>query len=372
MSCVARGCLSCAPELSLASLINGSMAEMKQSKPKINISAWDNGSGLSIDIDILVERFEEAGCPTWVNGRKQRTRRSGASRIVMGLASRLRNATGILAGPHYDANIFVENIDLDVISRGRVNCLIPDPEWLHDPSLPLVARMDWVLCKTHSAVDAFGVLTPRVRYVGWTSPDRAAREATQPQELRVLHLAGQSQSKGTIAVVEVWRRHPEWPQLVLVRRQHPYLPRMPEFAPLGNVLCLNERVDDITLQRLQNECAIHLCPSEAEGFGHSIVEAMSCGVVVVTTDGAPMNELIAPDRGVLVRWASSKPMRLATSYTVDVDDLERQVARVLAMSPEERAAMGTNARRWYESSRASFNAAIGRFVEELVAANRGR
>lgn len=103
---------------------------MASKQLRINISAWDNGSGLSADIDILTDLFKVFGCRVWVNGRKQRTRLHGVSRIVTGLANRLRNAAGTLAGPIYDANIFIENINPEDIALARVNCLIPDPEWL--------------------------------------------------------------------------------------------------------------------------------------------------------------------------------------------------------------------------------------------------
>ncbi|EQD67759.1 glycosyltransferase, partial [mine drainage metagenome] len=48
-------------------------------------------------------------------------------------------------------------------------------------------------------------------------------------------------------------------------------------------------LDDAALQRLQNAHWFHLCPSETEGYGHYLVEAMGIGAVVLTTDAAPMN-----------------------------------------------------------------------------------
>ena len=105
----------------------------------------------------------------------------------------------------------------------------------------------------------------------------------------------------------------------------------------------------------------------AEGFGHLIVESMSCGAVVVTTDGAPMNELVTPERGLLVRAARSEPMALATRYFVDPLDLERQVARILAMPPEDRRRLGDSARRWYESQCTSFAAELTGFIAEAKA-----
>jgi hypothetical protein len=97
---------------------------------------------------------------------------------------------------------------------------------------------------------------------------------------------------------------------------------------------------------------------------------MSCGAVVITTDGAPMNELVTAERGVLVRAARTEPMALATRYFVDPVDLERQVGRVLAMSADERRALGNRARQWYETERERFARAVRLFVSDVSEASR--
>src|SRR5690606_34092893 len=96
-----------------------------------------------------------------------------------------------------------------------------------------------------------------------------------------------------------------------------------------NIRHLLERVDDATLRTLQNSNAIHLCPSEAEGFGHCIAEAMSCGAVTLTTDAPPMNELITPERGVLVNYNRTTKQRSGANYYVDPVDLERKIHDIL-------------------------------------------
>jgi hypothetical protein len=57
-------------------------------------------------------------------------------------------------------------------------------------------------------------------------------------------------------------------------------------------------------------------------------------------------------------------MRLGTRYFVDVDDLERQIGRVIAMKPEERRALGQNARQWYLMQREAFTSAMKAFLAE--------
>src|SRR5690606_13048298 len=137
-------------------------------------------------------------------------------------------------------------------------------------------------------------------YIGFTSVDRALPDAS-PDFGRFLHVAGASTLKGTDTLLEVWSAHPEWPALTVVQRD-----RRTIRAP-ANVQILDGYLPDAELRELQNACGVHLCPSMGEGWGHYIVEAMSCGAVVVATDGPPMNELVQPGRGVLVPYSRVEP-----------------------------------------------------------------
>ena len=340
----------------------------------VNLVAWDNAGGLRTDIDILSKTLEQLGCRVRCNGRAARREQSLPDRLLNGAALRLRHAYASLRTvPLYDINLFLESIDPRFIPFGRINCLIPNPEWFRDENMLHLSRMDWVLCKTRNAVDIFRALTPRTRYLGFASVDRRDQVPQSTRDVTFLHAAGASKWKGTAAVVEAWQRHPEWPRLVLIRR-----PTMYGGAPIAkqaemrNVESVTEYLDDHTWRRYQNACGVHVCPSEAEGFGHIIVEAMSCEAVVVTTDGPPMNELVTSDRGVLVRAAREAPMRLGTSYFVDVSHLEQQIARVIDMTPDARREMGQQARLWYEAQRQAFERALRTFLDEAAGESHSR
>ena len=55
-------------------------------------------------------------------------------------------------------------------------------------------------------------------------------------------------------------------------------------------------MSDAHCAELYNTARLAICCSNAEGFGHSIVDAMRFGCLVVTTDGLPMRDLAAPGR----------------------------------------------------------------------------
>ena len=337
---------------------------------RINLVTWDNGGGLRTDVEVLTDLLSACGCEVLFNGRSTRSER-GAWRSD-GLRVRVRHGVAaVTARRSYDVNLFLESIAPEFLPHARVNCLIPNPEWFRDENRPYLSQIDWVLCKSRSAVAAFQPLTPRTRYVGFRSPDRSDSHQRPDDDLLFLHASGSSRWKGTAAVIAVWRRHPDWPRLHVLRSRTLYGGEAVEdLSPAPNIDVVTEWLDDAAWKRYQNACAVHLCPSEAEGFGHLILESMSCGAVVVTTDGAPMNELVTADRGVLVRAARSEPMHLATRYFVDPDDLERQVARLIAMSPDERRLLGERARRWYEHQYASCAEEWSSFIAEQQSALR--
>lgn len=337
----------------------------------VNLVFWDNSGGLTADIHVLHTVLANLGCRVVFNGRSIMSPPGLAKRIYHGVKVRLRHGYASLrTSPAYDINLFVESIDPNFVPFGRLNCLLPNPEWFRKEHVQYLSQMDWVLCKTRDAIDIFKSLGCNTRYLGFMSRDQWNPEQPRTVELTCLHAAGASRWKGTSAVVQAWSRHPEWPRLIVIRRPFHY-DRLPaeKLQEGPNIEYITDHLDDQTWKNYQNACGVHLCPSEAEGFGHIIVGGMSCGAVVITTDGPPMNELVTSDRGILVGSARTEPMCLGTAYFVDVDDLERQIGLVIEMTPERRRAIGQNARKWYEAQCAAFEERVRTFLSEVRFAN---
>jgi glycosyltransferase involved in cell wall biosynthesis len=343
-----------------------SMSAAMERPIRANIIAWEGG-GLGTDLDVLSDMLRRVGCEVAFKGRSQRKPRGrmhslAATARVLG-AQRLAALT---KRPPFDVNLFIESVFPEYLPLARVNYLLVHPEWFREENLPHLGNIDAVLCKTPSGVEFFEDLPVAKRYVAWTSPDKRIAGFDRHGPLRCLHLSGASALKGSEAVVEVWSRHPEWPELTVVRHARRYSgEEAPPLPPLPNVRYETEYVSAERLTELQNSCAVHVAPSQAEGYGHVIGEAMSCGVVVVTTDAAPMNELVTPDRGVLVRVSHAEPIRRSMRSFVDLDDLERKLEMVFAMSPTQREALGARARAWYEAQDQRFDALMRELMTEL-------
>ncbi len=318
---------------------------------KILLVGWRNRAGLARDLAILADVLAPAGHAIDVQG-------STPPRRLARLWRRLR-----AGGPPYDLALFVERAVPQWMTLARRNALLPNPEW-HEAA-PFHAGLDAILCKTRSAEALFAAGHPRACYVGFTSLEPAVEAGpAADRPWGALHIAGRSPNKGTAGLIQAWGRHPEWPTLTLVAWRE-YLP-LPTSLP-GNVTVIDQYVDDLTLARLQRAHRIHLCPSEAEGYGHTIAEALACGAVVVTTDAPPMNELVGPERGLLVPWRESEPVRFGTRYLPDPDALEAAIGDVLAWDQARLDEVGRAGRRWFEDQDRAFRARLPRVIEALVA-----
>ncbi len=316
---------------------------------RINIIAWHNGGGLSRDIDTLFDALPASRFEVSLNGtpREQATIRR---RRIVHRASNFRHLWRRhkqLAAAQFDVNIFLEDLTPGFFQHASANMFIPNPEWFKANQQRHLQGIDVVLCKTRDAQETFSRLGSETRFIGFTSEDRGHNANTQKQPNTFLHMAGRSWQKGTQPLLALWLRHPEWPTLTVVQNARTYSQSKVKSVAAPNIEHLLVRLDDAALRELQNRCAIHLCPSEAEGFGHCIAEAMSCGALTLTTNAPPMNELISPERGVLVNYNRTSAQRSGMNYYVDPADLERKIQAIIAMDGPSRQTLGDNARQWY-------------------------
>jgi hypothetical protein len=266
------------------------------------------------------------------------------------------------SAPRYrhDINVMLERVQPELFADARYNVLVPNPEWFRDDWRRWLPRFDRVLTKTRHAETIFNGLGCTTRHVGFTS-----RDHWLPQIARRPHflpLPGRSNNKGTQALLRLWREHPHWPRLTVLWRS-----REAEISPVpDNVEWMRDRLDDVALAELQNAHAFHLCPSETEGYGHYLVEALGVGAVTVTLDAPPMNELVTAERGVLCPAQPAGTQALATLYRFDAEAMRAAIERCIAMDQQERSAVGARARSWFEENASAFPARLRDALRELV------
>ncbi|MCD8487281.1 MAG: glycosyltransferase [Desertifilum sp.] len=313
-------------------------------KRRINIIRWDNQLGLRRDTEIIANILKSAGFEVSIQPFWRPSRRYSS----LNWFSRATRAK-----PLYDINLFLEDILPSWLPFARINCLIPNQEWFRPEATAYLGGMDWVLCKTKHAEQVFQKLGCQTKWIGFTGCDRF-NSSIPRNEWGFFHLASSPQ-KGMNALIQVWQNHPEWSILTIVQN-----PKYAQSVIAPNIHYRAEYISDEQLQSYQNSQSIHLCPSESEGFGHSIIEAMSCQAVVLTTNAPPMNEILTPERGVLVDYNRTQKQQLGINYYVDIKHLEEQIQQILEMDSYRKKVLGKNAREWFLENDKDFRY---RFVE---------
>jgi glycosyltransferase involved in cell wall biosynthesis len=326
-------------------------------KGSVRIIGKLNGVGLSRDSFILEEAMRALGLQVEVLGigrRDAALRRSGVRRWLA-----RRTGLGSALAP-VAANVMLEHVWPQYLHAARQNILVPNPEWLDHRDRRHVGQIDHVWAKTGHALRAFGGIGSNGTLLGFDSLDRF--DPSVPRRREFLHLAGSSSMKGTRRVLECWYAHPQWPRLTVVGRPNAGWQAGPG---AGNVTLLTEYLEDAQLRELQNANLFHLCPSEAEGWGHYIVEAMSCAAVVITLDSPPMNELVADERGLRFPALISGRQNLVDKAQFPADALAGAVERAMQLDERGIARLGGNAREWMLANKAGFPSRLRAAVGQL-------
>lgn len=257
---------------------------------------------------------------------------------------------------------------------------VPNPEWLsaQDEAVLRSGAIDAVLAKTrhgHALLqelfDSWGAsgARPACLYTGWTSADPGPGERVDHHAApTALHVAGTSSQKGSQVLMQAWRSRPEFPPLTLAAHLSGALQLDFALQAAPNLTLHLAPLPQEALRNLQAQSALHLCPSAAEGFGHTLNEARAVGGVLLATDAPPMNEFIVDGESGLcipVRPGQSQPHHRSTAYFVRADDICATVERAMALSPAQRQRMGDAARAAFEAERAAFHRRIAQLVEGL-------
>ena len=239
---------------------------------------------------------------------------------------------------------------------------LPNPEWWHPGTDALLEQVDLVLCKTRDAEARLWdeQIDRKIRYLGFLSEDRL--DLTVERERAFLHVCGDSGLKGTVAVLDAWE-------------QFELGPTMPLTVVGESKSCLWSpcRIPGVTYVRryapeahraAQNRHLFHLCPSEYEGFGHTLPEALGVGALALTQDRPPADEF----DGVAVRVGPPRGYRLmgrAHLAKPDPAAIADGVRRLWSMDENEVATWRMTARRAFEVEREGFRGRLKKLIGEV-------
>lgn len=335
---------------------------------RVQLIGEANGGGISRDLELLSTALRACGCQVSVRscGKPERRRRRSTLmqwRVRAQIMRRRRGRPAAGARPTpFDINVTLEHIWPQFVDEARYNIVVPNPEWFDPRDVRYLPVFDRVWAKTAFAERLFRERGCPTSLIGFDSEDRVKPGVRRMHQF--LHVAGRSPLKGTDRLLALWRRHPEWPVLTLVQDGGKAGSR-PTGGTEGNIDFRRDYLSDEALRDMQNAHRFHLCTSEAEGWGHYIAEAMSVGAVTLTCDAAPMNELIAPDRGLAVPARAGAIQNLVRLSLFDESALEEAVGRAMGLPATELESIGMAARGWFLTNKASFTARVGEALSHL-------
>lgn len=298
----------------------------KQTSLRFNIISRNlkNGAGKEVDIFILKSRLEKLGHEVLLVDYEKPGKVSSV-----------------------DINIFLAQYRPSMFSKAKLNWFLPNAEFCTASPADLKS-FDLILCKTEESLRIFQEISKKTYFLGFTSTDHNQPEISKDFS-KYVHVGGKSMMKGTDEVLKTWKMNPDLPHLTLIK--HKYLNDAKKIP--NHVKLITKRVSNASLLSLQNGCGVHLCPSKTEGFGHYIMEAMSTGAVVVTTNAPPMNEFIQDPR-CLVQYGHSETQRYATLYTIDEQALMSTVKALQGLSKDEMQRIGQYNREEFLRRQAEF------------------
>lgn len=283
-----------------------------------------------------------------------------------------------------DINFFIEKPDhIYLLEHGNcMNVLMCNYEFLiykntHDRDIENLRKMDYILCKTKIASEYCMNLKKKYNlrakliYTKHTTPVLNIRPKFKNNNW--IHAAGSSPWKGTDTIINAWLKHPEWPKLVVTCRGR-CKDNLMKYVDMRKYTSSNFPRNISIVDYIQNEIDIskygnHLCPSILEGYGHYINMARATESFIVTTNYAPMNELVTNKSGVLIncsRIESKQSSEGVNMCILSVEDFEKAMDKILRIPESEKRIMRKAAYNQYISDKKFFTRVICSFVKNIL------
>lgn len=298
---------------------------------KINIYTSLNGVGLERDYLLMRSILEQAGHEVAVSDWKIR---QGATKA--------------------DLAFHLEVPRTDIGKRGApYNIILPNAEWYARKWLHEINRFDEIWCKTADCKRIFDKYHKKCVVTGFTSEDMYIPGISKHRIF--VHVAGQSLTKGTQALVDAYKKRPDLPKCYVISETN--------YGNHGNLVSCG-RIDFYDLKILLNSARFQICTSEYEGWGHYLHEALSCGGVVLSTDAPPMNEFITDPR-CLVPEYGKQAMNMAFRSLVNSDDIIKRIESLNAMNDNELDEIGRVNRDGYLVRCEAFKSFLLNYLENF-------
>lgn len=202
-----------------------------------------------------------------------------------------------------DVLFFNEQQEMDIVARikAKNKRLVVGTyiDYYKESTISHFEIYDFLICNTKRHYSVFS-WHENCHYIKWgTSINEFYPNNMEKGDDKVtfFHSAGMSPRKGTKILYELFVKRELYKRAKLIIHTQMSIPGIEENRKIPNVQVIKKTVGSPGLYHLGD---VYVYPTTLEGLGLTIYEALACGLPVITTNEAPMNEVINDEIGKLV------------------------------------------------------------------------
>lgn len=276
--------------------------------------------------------------------------------------------------PKDDVHIYISYANIKIMDYCRIKMFMINHElFLHRESdLEGIRKVDYLLAKNHIGVNWAQKIKDKyqLKYKIVLTKFTSLFPVIKVDKIwnLVLHSAGEHHWKQTDSILKCWLKYPDMPIIVITCTDQCYknIQDLIGNSNPKNLIFHNSLLPKDEFIKLKNEAGMHLCPSIVEGFGHYINEGRKVGSLVITSNMAPMNELINTNTGVLINCDEiAKKRNGADLCIIDEDSIYETVKLVINIPFEKKLQMAKNGHDEFAKDTLFFENAMRELIKQI-------
>lgn len=247
-----------------------------------------------------------------------------------------------------EINVFFEVLNPSLFAYARKNIFIPNPEWMYQSWKSHLTNIDEIWVKTKEAQDIFEKIHSNVRYIQWTS---IAKAQTKKNFHKAVYLAGKNIYRHPQSIVDAYAglvndSSISLPELSVIYDGSRMKVNVPSEVE-SKIKVYSETLKQKEYDEIVQDAGLAICISGAEGFGHAVNEAASCGCVLIVNDILPFQEF--PYKKITCKNSEKvkHPECLGDMWKTEISAIQDSLREYSHMSFKERKAMSTHNQEAY-------------------------
>ena len=260
--------------------------------------------------------------------------------------------------PEADVNIFVEVVNPSLLSYAQKNIWIPNHECTPKTWEPYMHMMHEIWVKTRETEDIFRPITStKIRRIGWTSLNKET--PSKKNYFKAIVPLGKNIHREITPLLQAYQTlkytkssvYSRLPVLNVVYEPKRFTIVVP--PEISDRVVLHETLNEKDYDELLKECGLCICLSKAEGFSHSVNEAMASGCNLIVSRISPFIHDVVGELNIGAGFCGTSEtiendVCFGTLKTSDVKSLIQLLEEYTELSFKERKEGSESMRKVYE------------------------